>query len=135
MTKIYVLEEGAYSDRHVVGVFSSQENAEKSRDHVDDDDYREYDITEMELDPAIAEMNAGLTVYRVCMSQTGNTFFSGPTKYLSTFWDIKRKNSDFLFIDAHVWAKDTEHAIKIVNETRTQLIALNRFVIHASNHG
>ena len=44
MTKVYVVQEGSYSDRHVVGVFSTRALAEKDADAYNGD------ITEYEVD-------------------------------------------------------------------------------------
>lgn len=48
-----------------------------------------------------------------------------PTDYMEMFYYHKEKNIISLCIC--VWAEDSKHAVKIANEKRIQLIALNRW--------
>lgn len=126
---IWALEDGDYSDYHVIGVFSSKKNAERIRKVVGGH------ISEWLLDPAIEALNQGLTMWRVVMLRNGNTESVKGTDVASYdlagrswLWSrstapayVHQNLPDVLV--ATVWAKDTEHAVKITNEIRTKMIA------------
>lgn len=137
--KIYVIEQGEYSDYHVVGVFSTRENAERILTIINgsENHYYKAEIAEWELDPTIKELNAGLNPYRVVMDYFGKTERCeeiehpmyddqlrvwGRTK--AAFWEHEINVSDA--VAGTVWAADEKHAIKIANEYRAQQIALNK---------
>lgn len=133
MTKIWALEDGEYSDYHVIGVFSSRENAEIVQK------VTRGTIAEWPLDPAVKEINQGLTTWRVLMLRNGDVESAksiGPM-----FWAIggrhyvweRTKAPAYLgsvipdVLWAEVWARDQQHAIKIVNEKRAQMIAMDEW--------
>lgn len=64
--KVWVIEDGEYSDYHVVGVFSSRENAELVRSKL-----KSGDIEEWDLDPAVDKLNAGMEKFYVHMLRDG----------------------------------------------------------------
>lgn len=139
---VWVVERGSYSDYHVVGVFSSRENADRIADALnqpDEDGIKPSDeatVVEWPLDPAIGEMNAGLSQWLVWMLRDGTTEKCEPIELSScdlvgrvAIWQrskapyYQRRGGAPDCLDATVWAKDAEHAVKIANEHRTRLIA------------
>jgi hypothetical protein len=66
MASVFVIEQGSYSDYHVVGVFSTRENAETVLAALKAATESYYDtpgIAEWPLDPAIDALRAGLKRY------------------------------------------------------------------------
>lgn len=130
MKTIWVVEEGEYSDYHVVGAFSSEANANQIADLVGGD------VAEWKIDPNIAELNKGLRIYSIQMQKDG-TIDSCEKVDMSSYaltsisvvmWRRSQapayigKNVDDV-MTATVWAKDRKHAIKIVNEHRAEFVA------------
>jgi hypothetical protein len=67
MDKIWVVEEGEYSDYRVVGVFSTKENAELVADKFGGD------VAEWPIDPWVDHINHGREPYIVWMERDGTT--------------------------------------------------------------
>ena len=137
MSKIYLVTEGDYSDYHVCGVFSTRENAQKYIDHFGSSggagNSGQPDIEEFELDsnielfnthkPYFIKMLRDGTVREVYEEAAGSSDFS---------WRYAvngEVNYDQYIMTTHVLATSMEHAIKIANERRTRLIALNRWEV------
>lgn len=118
MNKIFILTEGAYSDYHIVGVFSDYAVAEEYKTKLGADS-----IEEWYLD-AFPDSLYGKEYlpYSVC--------FSDQTRVIEYTYDINgivlHKN---IFADRHgrMWigllAKDASYALKIASDIRRQLIA------------
>lgn len=132
---VWVIEEGSYSDYHVVGVYSSEENARRVCALMDQK-YDKPGVNEWPLDPAIDEINAGLRTYLVQMHEDGTVTECREDQvhpgHQPSFCIHSHPNKDgslgfgdyvLLLQGWGVWAKDCEHAIKITNEKRTQMIA------------
>lgn len=120
---IWVIEQGEYSDYHVVGIFSSKENAEKVLSIIEPS-YDPPKIVEYKLDPGVEELNQGLTPYSVLMEANGDTVHV--EKYLVYDFNSTPKFSILRTIKrilAIVFATSETHAVKIVNERRIQMIA------------
>jgi len=130
MTKfVWVIEDGYYSDYHVIGVFSNEKNAKLVQKLVGGD------INKWPLNPCITKINNGLTKWQCLMLRNGDTESVEPVKldqynlvdkaYIwtrSTVPANRGKNIHDVLSNT-VWAKDVKHAIKITNEIRTQMIA------------
>ena len=71
MTKLYVVEQGEYSDHRFVGIYDTEEKAEFIRDKINMKPYQDASIYEYELNPGYEELNAGLSMYNVHISTTG----------------------------------------------------------------
>jgi hypothetical protein len=134
MKTVWAIEDGNYSDYHVIGVFTSKENAELIRAKTGGT------IDEWPLNPAVDELSKGYT------SWYGDMLFDGTTTRMEQQSDLSGYNlSNSLHIwkcskvpfykgkdvqdciSGHVLAKDSKHAVKIFNEFRTQQIASGKF--------
>lgn len=127
--KIYVVTTGGYSEYSIDSLFSTKKLAQ---DYIDlhEGSYTDFnDIEEYELDSELPRMQTGLFKYDITMTKTGNVDKIAVRPVLS-----KTKNS------FNIWAilgvvklyctiitKSKEHAIKIANDTRVQLIANNQW--------
>ena len=137
MTSVWVIEQGAYSDYRVVGVFSSRMYAEQALAILDVSD-ENATIDEWPLNPAIQELNAWLTQWTGAMLRDGTMEECRPTAApsdlslglriwkRSTVSSYKRQGVQDC-LHGTVWAKNKTHAIKIFNEHRVQLIATNQW--------
>lgn len=124
-TKVYILSTGEYSDSHIVGIFSTRENAEL----VSKTDERFY-IEECELDGLVDIAKQGFNVYHIIMNKNGDVSYKG-VEGLDYALDYEKPS---LLINTQgnlnctVLAKSYEHAIKITNEKRAYLIANNMWL-------
>jgi len=121
---MYVLTDGSYSDYHIVGVFSSKKKAlqlKKEAKLGSDCGVEVFRVDEFDNVP-------NLSLFSICMNKNGDTQEAskiskdnlyGLSAALTGIPDILRKKKLCMF----VFAKDEEHAVKIVNEKRIQLIA------------
>lgn len=134
MESVWVIEEGEYSDYHVVGVYDSRESAETILASLPD--YDRPTIAEWPLNPCLDEVRMGLHKWRVVMLIDGTTeradelelssYRMEPSKH--SIWE--RTKAPFYqgkgvpdALSAEVWASSREHAVKITNEIRIQMIA------------
>ena len=135
MSTIWVIEDGDYSDYHVVGVFTSRRAAETVRDMIGVGT-----IAEWPLDPAVNEINQGMTVFSVKMLRDGTTeqvekTVLRPYSVMSEPPHIWRRSKALFYAGKNVpdclchtvLAEDEKHAIKIVNERRLQMIAMGQW--------
>lgn len=116
MSKIYVITAGEYSDYCIIAVFDNKKLAEKFGGNIE-----------------VYELNAGYNrrgfVYRVIMDRTGGSDIS---LFLGNFkrGDLSKPRAMFNGkISILVRAKSGNHAAKIANEKRVQLIANNKWPI------
>lgn len=135
--KVYIATAGEYSDRRVTGVYSTMDQAQKLNDwHACTNT-----VEEFELDAPVPS-RGGLSVWHVMMDHDGDsepdrTWREDNDRPMDgieySFKHIKRrinKQSPKVrkrAIEAYVLARDAEHALKILNELRTRLLAENRF--------
>lgn len=124
MSKIFVATEGYYSDYHIVAIFSTKELAEKFIGDVTTNPFNEIEL--YDLDPFEEQLRQGLFAYYVRMDRQGNTTSAVREDDVARPPEIEHGRGN-LFISGDVWATDQQHAIKIVNEKRTQLIANNEW--------
>lgn len=116
MVKVFVVTQGSYSDYHIEAIFSTKELAEESG---------QGDINEWELDPPKGGWIIGIIVR---MQKDGN---------VSEFWEERSDtDSNNPYVGFHrydvdgnlVWSvktDDKERAIKVVNEKRIQILAMD----------
>ncbi len=135
---VWVVEQGEYSDYRVVGVFSSKENAlqivgaiRAGNSYGDDPS-----VAEWPLDPAIYELRQGFKLFLIDMlrdgtterleeQQVGSYRIAGSVEmWRRTKAPMYRGKADKPdILQAIVWARDEQHALKIANEHRARLIA------------
>lgn len=138
--RIWVIEQGIYSDYRVVGVYTSKENAEIVCDALNKgESYEQATIAEWPLNPGAAELNQGLSTWLVHMRRDGFVELCDPRGLDS--YDIS--HDDYIWkkpktpavagsnardvLVSIVFASDAQHAIKSVNERRLQMIAMNKW--------
>jgi len=132
MGNVWVIERGEYSDYHVVGVFTSEANAQVVLDKLG-----EGEIAKWVLDPAVEELRAGLEQWNVWILANGDIERVNKAKNVYShelagnvhIW--LRSQAEFYngknapdVLDCTVWARDEAHAIKIANEHRTRMLAV-----------
>lgn len=135
---VWVIEQGSYSDYRVVGIYSTRENAQEIADIINrEDPYDKAEVGEWEVDPLISELRAGWRPFHLVMLADGtvenvrdeerNSYNIGNGTHL---WLWERTKAPAYkgkgipdALNGTVWAKDREHAIKIANERRVQMIA------------
>ena len=143
MATVWVVERGEYSDYRVVGVFSSKVGAQLVADAINTLNTYASDratIDEWPLDSAVSELQHGLRPYLVDMRKDGTVercAVSDVSGYdLAGFVRMWRRTQAPAYrgnpdkpdvLHCNVWAKDEQHAVKIVNEHRAQIIASGRW--------
>jgi hypothetical protein len=139
VTTIYAVSSGDYSDYSVLALFSTQELAQ---DYVDTilagKSYDTPRIEEYELDPEVPSLRAGLSAWLIGMDRDGNVIRadqgSPGFRMRGPYFICCKQGRGFAgqeprgIVFACV-AKSVDHAIKIVNEWRIQLIAENRWTL------
>jgi hypothetical protein len=130
MNKIYVVTSGEYSDYHIDGIFDNKDKANAFVKKFSSDDYGgKCYVEEYELNPYSEEMQKDYNPYFVRMMKNGDVDEIYINKSSFGFrGDSNKYGFDIggnLFF--HILAKDKEHAIKITNEFRIQLIANNNW--------
>lgn len=119
--KVWALEEGNYSDYHVIGVFSSEQNADRMQSIIGGD------VAEWDLDPEMDKINAGLRPYWVRMDRAGNVEEAQTKQSIELYHGGQGSIlPDGRFL-CDMWASDKDHAIKIANEKRAHAIASGRY--------
>ena len=122
--KVFIVTAGEYSDYHTEAVFSTNELAEEYSKRAGDG----YDIEEWELDAPMPE-----ALIRVVMSKEGEVGYDGAYGTCRViigscgFQWFKGKDCGELagYIAWTVKTDDMIRAIKVVNEKRIQVLALN----------
>ena len=122
METVWIVESGEYSDYNVDGIFSTKENAELFRGAYGGE------VVERTLDPYVKEIRSGMVLFHVKMNVSGamidcyksDCFYGAGELGLSLY-------HDGWCLVGYIWAKDKQHAAKIANERRVQLIALNQW--------
>jgi len=149
---IYIVTSGSYSDYHICAVFDTEELAEKYCQFYNcynpEESYKNYSIEEFTLNPAVTEIPKNLIPYRVAMTLEGEYSECRLSSYnmvtekggeiecwdaalpkISAYtgqvipWNEKLESKQHII--TFVLAKDETHAVKIVNEKRAQIVALN----------
>lgn len=136
MTTVYLVSDGDYSDYCVLGVFSTLALAEEYKSMRN----AMNDIAEYELDPMpINKPPPGMWLYRVVMERTGELGKYGDYKNAATIEPYRldceeEEREDCLWgsdpkgpMEFYMFARDEKHAVKIANERRLQLLALDRW--------
>jgi len=130
--KVYLLTDGCYSDYHVVGVYSTKQAAEEVRVLIDSEDAS---VAECPLDE-LKPIPDGFSLWRVEMGRDGTVLaaeqLAERVAERPSFgvWERYERGvpvQDSAYLQGWVLARDQEHAIKITNEKRAQIIAENNW--------
>ena len=127
MSKVYLVTDGDYSDYRVLGVYSSMEKAEHAKLlYAADNDVEEY-----ELD-AVPESPPGLLAYVVIMELSGDVshMWQESVKGFKSRWHPGDPYGSAPVAWFRIWARDEQHAVKIANEWRAQIIAMGLWDPH-----
>lgn len=136
MNEVWILGAGEYSDYHVVGVFSSEENvlrhiakyaSEKEYYRWNDFSWDKYTVDDKPMAPK------HMYPYIVIMDMNGNTSHvtnmpwpkDGGGTFNSISVTTREGSTDKRIVAKNIWAKDENHAVKIVNEIRAKIIGNN----------
>jgi len=132
MAIAYIVTSGEYSDYHIDAVFSTRKKAEEyieTRKEFSEQAATEppsFDIEPWEIDAteSLSPIKHGYRAYSVWMRRQGNS----NVEEIRDYWEAEEIERNSMQQDAgwlmmRVWAKDEQHAVKIVNEKRTMLIA------------
>jgi hypothetical protein len=140
MTHVWVVEQGRYSDYHVVGIYTTCAGAETVAAAINaaESAHDRADVAQWPLNPGLDDLNAGRTRHLVHMRYDGTVERAEPVDCataISVDVDVWRRSQVPFYrrqgiediIVATVWATDAPHAIKITNEHRAQLMASGQF--------
>lgn len=124
---LYAVSRGEYSNYQVIAIFDDKTLAEKFRDSVSNPN----EIEEYELNPYKTQLRKGFKCFRVVMQKDGSseTELEYFTDDDNRFDVIQYRGEPEKQLRARVWARDEQHAVKIVNEKRTRLIAGNDWTV------
>ncbi len=126
--RIYVVMQGEYSDRHIVGIYDNREMAEeyvRLNSDSEADYYTPY-VKEYPLNPYGAQLRDGLATFAVEMEADGTVLEVVEHRVRD---DSQSRPSIYAWpahpgtLSIKVWARDVEHAIKIANEQRVMWLA------------
>lgn len=129
--KIYLVSAGDYSAYGIDALFSSYDKAQAFIDEVCGERIEEY-----ELDPPNVDMKRkGYKLWFITMKRDGSVLCCNDQSFRGDLVDTSGeleindscsgKYRDIAY--ARLWAKSEEHAIKIVNEKRAQMIAMGKW--------
>lgn len=126
MSIMYVVKNGYYSDTKNVGVFDDPVLAQRCAEL-----YTESYIETFELNKLEHTIPDGYYAYSVSMERDGEVYYcekTGLTRRWERLWFIdnydESRGKELFMI---VYARDEDHAVKIVNERRLFLIANNEW--------
>ena len=127
MTTIYLVTDGSYSDYRVLGVYSTKEKAEHAKRLFAADN----EIEEYELD-ATPDSPPGMLAYQVSMLVSGDVkdTWQDTVEGFESRWYVTAQWGADVLVVFNVWARDIEHAVKISNEWRAQIVALGLWDLH-----
>jgi hypothetical protein len=118
---VWVLTNGSYSDTHIVGVYSSKENAEVAGRIFRDDS----SIEEWRVDAMATEMRRGMVPWFVRLRrETGDVMetHQQTSSYGASDPSVGEDVHKNLY--THVWAKSSLDAIKVASDRRRAFLAL-----------
>lgn len=126
MTKVFVVTEGEYSDYGIVGVYS--EANEDAANRLAKTRWLGR-VEEYELDWEVDKLSRGLILYHVHMRSDGKCISIGATTAIEEGEPTHRiqEGPYEVYIHDLVWAKNKEHAAKIMNERRTVWMVTGRW--------
>ena len=119
--RIFIVTSGSYSDYKIEGVFTDENVAGKFQALLDDGN-----VEKWQLDTVSDKLERGYKFYNVTMQKNGDSevkqnSYDAYTTDISTFKYLHPTTIDERCFK--LWAKDAQHAVKIVNEYRARMIA------------
>jgi hypothetical protein len=121
---IYVVTQGSYSDYGIRAVFDDKALAQKFIEAFGSQSYDQMEIEEWELNPCAPALRKGHVPYFLRMNREGEAVEVRAEASAYGFGDGGRIGFDVngnMYIS--LFAKNPQHATKIANEHRAQLIA------------
>ena len=127
--EIYLITAGEYSDYHIIAVFDNYRLAKNFVDSFKKDGYScdHPRIETWRLNPYKDQLDTKRKPFFVTIDKHGDTTRCEKDVSYDGFGD---NGISFTFdkkINVHCFAKDKQHAIKIANEKRTQILAINQW--------
>lgn len=120
MKTAYVVTQGEYSEYRILGVYTTEELASRVAG------LREGRVEAFELDQTI-DAPAGMYYYYVRMGFDGENARASISDPISEFSGVGQNTEPrytmFGGISRHCWASSAEHAIKMLNDKRIQMMA------------
>ena len=119
--KVFLVEEGEYSDRRVVGVFSTEEKAKHYCEKID----AGADWEEIEIDKEVKPeywFNVGISLYTGQIFYCDHTTFEKEKSITEHGIDLYNRYKE-VYINVKTPARDRDHAIKIAADKRREWIA------------
>lgn len=125
---VYLVTSGTYSDYNVRGIYSTEEKAQEAKELFAADNYIEKIVID-EIPPH----PEGMFLFSVRMDKDGECSKSEicDIGYQEVGWRPYGDGFNVLF---HLFARDKEHAIKIANEKRIELLAMNKWETDFNKH-
>lgn len=121
MATVYIVTDGEYSDYGIVGVFSTRELADTCAKNLIKSKWSNAKVETWNLDPHVDELRQGLAPWTVTMDRDGNSDAIIDAGSLDSKEDERHDwSGKYTF---YVWAEDEQHAVKIANERRAQIVA------------
>ena len=151
---VWIVEMGSYSDHHILGIYTSRARAQGIVREVlaglsrDGAPWEKPEINRYALDRWVDKHDQGLRPYTMTMNRNGTfrypckphydvppdqqaTFTlerpQGRTIERSLLKEAKAGGENGMALAAEVWALNERQAVRIVNEERVRLIALNKW--------
>lgn len=122
VSKVFVITKGSYSDYTIVGIYSTSKGAQRAISLLNIEDVNEIEEYELnELDPLVNKFARGYRIWWVSMQRDGTVARVYAERSLHTYINHRKDGNPAVW--GQVLAKSEEHAIKIVNDKRAQLIA------------
>lgn len=132
MKRVYVVTSGSYSDYGIDAIFDSKELAQQFIDAFGGEFTYFNEIEEWSLNPAESELKQGRKPFCVNMNKDGDVELVYRSKDSDEFTGYAggvsityRRTTNT--IEVYCFADDEKHAVKIANEKRTQILALNKW--------
>ncbi len=127
MSKIYAVSRGEYSDYRVVTLFSTKRDAELFIERHQRKWVHWNDIEEYELDSGVEKLREGWSFFHVHMHKDGSSEVEIEPTFIDNVPDQQFEPHNCVcgnpWFNWYGWARDAEHAVKIANEHRINLIA------------
>jgi hypothetical protein len=123
---IYIVTNGSYSDYRIVAVYDNNEMAQQHANSLPDAQVEEYEINQF-----ADKLKQGLFAFEITMQKDGTVIYVHKKGFELDDWDntpsIYCRDGDCQ-LSYPCYAKSEEHATKIANEKRLQLIAADKWI-------